>query len=144
MGLKILNEPEKYKNMSDKNIDNQKINNDNLDTQNSEQATLKEYLKMDSNDRAKVVSAYTLLTHLAIQVMVIIVMTFFIGKWLDEFFGTAPLFLLVFVFIGMLSAFRSIYVIGMAETKRFNNGDKTYKSYKKYDYEDEDDETSDF
>ncbi len=139
MGVKVLNTPE-----NEKNINDEKINKENTNAENTEQSTLKEYLKMDSNDRAKVASAYTLLTHLAIQVMVIIVMTFFFGKWLDEVFDTSPLFLLIFVFIGMLSAFRSIYVIGMAETKRFDNDDKIYKSYKKYDYDDEEDETSDF
>ncbi len=71
-------------------------------------------------------------------------MTFFLGKWLDSKFDTSPLFLLLFLLLGIISAFKSIYDIGMNEVKKYEKHDKSYKSYKKYNYDDDDDESSDF
>ncbi len=107
--------------------------------------SLKEYLKLNKYERGKIASAYALLSQIAIQVLVIMVMMFFLGKWLDEKFGTSPLFLLVLLLLGMASAFKSIYDIGMNEVKKYEKHDKSYKSYKKYrKYDDDDDDSSDF
>ncbi len=109
-----------------------------------EEGSVKEYLKLNKYDRGKIASAYALLSQIAIQVLVIMVMMFFLGKWLDQKLGTSPLFLLLFLLLGMASAFKSIYDIGMNEVKKYEKHDKSYKSYKKYNYDDEDDDSSDF
>ncbi len=109
----------------------------------SEEGTVKEFLKLDSKEKAKITSAYALLSQIAIQVIVIMAMTFFLGMWLDKKFGTAPLFMLIFLLLGMASAFKSIYDIGMNQVKKFERHDKAYKSYKKHKVvDDEDDENS--
>ncbi len=109
-----------------------------------EEGSVKEYLKLNKYERGKIASAYALLSQIAIQVLVIMVMMFFLGKWLDEKLGTSPLFLLLFLLLGMASAFKSIYDIGMNEVKKYEKHDKSYKSYKKYNYDDEEDDSSDF
>ncbi len=110
----------------------------------NDENTVKKLLKMDKAERSKVASAYALLSQIAIQVLVIMVAMFFLGKWLDEVFNTTPLFMLLLLLFGMASSFRSIYVIGMNEVNKFAKHDKSYKSYKKYDYKDEDDESDSF
>ncbi len=106
-----------------------------------EDNTVKEFLKLDTKEKAKITSAYALLTQIAIQVIVIMGMTFFLGLWLDKKLGTSPWFLLIFLLLGMASAFKSIYDIGMNQVKKFERHDKIYKSYRKYNvYDDDSDE----
>ncbi len=117
-----------------------------------EENSVKEFLKLDNKEKAKVTSAYALLTQIAIQVIVIMGMMFFLGLWLDKILGTSPWFMLICSLLGMASAFKSIYDIGMNQVKKFERHDKIYNSYKKYNvYDDEksrtknnDDENSDF
>ncbi len=116
----------------------------NKSKKNDDKGTVKDYLKLNKYERGKIASAYALLTQIAIQVIVIMAMMFFLGRWLDQKFDTSPLFLLCFLLLGMLSAFKSIYDIGMNEVKKYEKLDKSYKSYKKYDYEEDDDDSSDF
>ncbi len=109
-----------------------------------EENTVKEFLKLDNKEKAKITSAYALLSQIAIQVIVIMAMMFFLGLWLDKKLGTSPLFLLMLLLLGMASAFKSIYDIGMNQVKKFEKHDKIYHSYKKYNvYDDDEDEDSD-
>ncbi len=135
--------------MNDK--DNDLIEKESLNAEKDKKSvekegTVKEYLKLNKYERGKIASAYALLTQIAIQVLVIMIMMFFLGRWIDEKLGTSPLFLLLLLLLGMASAFKSIYDIGMNEVKKYEKHDKSYKSYKKYNYddEDEDDDSSDF
>ncbi len=136
--------------MNDK--DNSLNENDDLEKKivenkknTNKEGSVKEYLKLNKYERGKIASAYALLSQIAIQVLVIMVMMFFLGRWIDQKLGTSPLFLLLFLLLGMASAFKSIYDIGMNEVKKYEKHDKSYKSYKKYDYkDDDDDDSSDF
>ncbi len=116
----------------------------------SEEGTVKEFLKLDSKEKAKITSAYALLSQIAIHVIVIMGMMFFLGLWLDRLLGTSPWFMLGCLLLGMASAFKSIYDIGMNQVKKFERHDKIYKSYRKYNVNSdinnnkEDDENSDF
>lgn len=128
-------------------VENEKdeVNNNGLARNSASNDSLKEHLKLKNYDKRKISSAYALITQMAIQVMVIMVAMFFLGKWIDEKLGTSPLFLLLMLLLGMASAFKSIYDMGMNQVKKFEKHDKFYNSYKKYNYEDEDnDENSDF
>lgn len=69
--------------------------------------------KLKKKDKQKIASAYSLVTQLAINVLVIIFGCFFFGKFLDDVFGTSPLLMLFFLILGILSAFRNIYVLSM-------------------------------
>lgn len=70
----------------------------------------------------KVIKALSLVTQLSISMIVPIVMCLFVGMWLDRLAGTSPLFLLIFVFLGIGGGFRSVYMI----TKSFFGGKDTY------------------
>ncbi len=123
-----------------KTIDKLRNGNDN---------TVKEFLKLDTKEKAKITSAYALLSQIAIQMIVIMGMMFFLGRWLDKVLGTSPVFLLLCLLLGMASAFKSIYDIGMNQVKKFEKHDRVYNSYRKYKDDDlvkknDDDDDSDF
>jgi len=40
-----------------------------------------------------------------------------IGYWLDEYFGTSPWLLLIFLVLGIIAGFRNIYIIGKRSQK---------------------------
>jgi len=54
-------------------------------------------------------NALSLVTQIGINIIANIAVTLFIGNWLDNFLGTRPVFLLIFVFLGVGSATLSIY-----------------------------------
>ncbi|HCX65052.1 MAG TPA: F0F1 ATP synthase subunit [Eubacteriaceae bacterium] len=64
-----------------------------------------------------------LITQLGISMIVPIIGCFLLGRFLDEKFGTGNLFLIVFTAMGVMAAFRNLFVIGMKGTKK-DNGDK--------------------
>ncbi len=78
--------------------------------------------------------AYSLLTTLAINLCVIMIGMFFVGVYIDKHFGTSPMFLFVFLFLGMGASFRNLYVLSM---KSMPDAKKKYEYKEK---EDEDDE----
>lgn len=69
--------------------------------------------KLSNKEKREIGRAYTLITQIGIQMIVTILICLFAGKKLDEFFGVAPLFILVFLLLGILSCFKSIYDMGM-------------------------------
>lgn len=46
-----------------------------------------------------------------------IILCLFIGKWLDGKFGTNAIFLIIFIILGVLSAFRNLYVLVIKDYK---------------------------
>lgn len=59
------------------------------------------------NDLTKALAIYC---QLSLNMIVPIVLCLFIGKWLDQKFNKNHMFLLIFTFLGILSAFRNLYV----------------------------------
>lgn len=70
--------------------------------------------RMSKTDVNNIAKAYSFLTTLAINLAVIIIGMFFLGRFLDKIFGTSPIFLFIFLIMGMLASFRNIYVLSMA------------------------------
>ena len=66
--------------------------------------------------------ALTLVTQLGISMFVPIFLCLFIGLWLDKTFGTSPVFLLLFILIGIYSGFRGVYNL----TRSFFKNKDTY------------------
>lgn len=64
-----------------------------------------------------VIRAFSLLTQVAIYMLVPIIMCLFLGKWLDEKFNTNVLFLVIFIILGVLSSFRNLYVLVIKQYK---------------------------
>ncbi len=74
--------------------------------------------KMSKKDKHQISSAYSLVTQIGIHMIVTIFLCFFIGQWLDNLIGTAPIFLFIFTLIGVLSAFVGVYKISLKEINR--------------------------
>lgn len=70
--------------------------------------------KMDKKEIHNISRSYAMITQLAINLIVIIFGTFFIGVWLDKIFNTSPLFLFIFLVLGMGASFRSLYKLSMS------------------------------
>ncbi len=51
-----------------------------------------------------------------------IFISFFIGKWLDDYFGTGAVFMIVFIIIGVGAAFRNLFKIIMKGAKDSDGG----------------------
>lgn len=68
---------------------------------------------------AQIAQALSLLTQLSIMMLVSIFGCFFIGKFIDTKLNTSPIFMLIFLVLGIGGAFMSVYktVIGFAKRK---------------------------
>ena len=66
-----------------------------------------------NNDKGKsdFVRGLSLLSQIGISIVVCILIGIFLGRFLDQFFGTSPWLLLVFSLLGAGAAFRYIYDI---------------------------------
>lgn len=98
--------------------------------------------KMSNKEKREIARAYTLITQIGIQMIVTILICLFAGKKLDEIFGVAPLFILVFLFFGLLSCFKSIYDMGMRTIEPTETPDYLKDDYKIENVEDEDNHDS--
>lgn len=67
---------------------------------------------------AKIAQALSLLTQLSIMMLVSIFGCFFIGKFIDNKFNTEPIFMLIFLILGIGGAFMSVYKTVIGFTKR--------------------------
>jgi len=65
--------------------------------------------KISKEERQKIFRAASLLTQLAVGTMACIGLSVFAGIFLDNRLGTSPVFILVFVFIGIIAAFKFMY-----------------------------------
>jgi F0F1-type ATP synthase assembly protein I len=73
--------------------------------------------KSDKKARGEIFAALSLLTHIGLSMLICVVGGILLGVWLDSLTGLAPLFLLVFLFIGVGAAFRSLFTL----TGRFHD-----------------------
>ena len=58
-----------------------------------------------------------LITQIGISMIVPIFLCVLVGAWLDRLFSSSPLFLIIFVILGVGASFRTLYMI----TKQFIN-----------------------
>ena len=68
---------------------------------------------------AQIAQALSLLSQLSIMMLVSIFGCFFIGKFIDTKLNTRPIFMLIFLILGIGGAFMSVYktVIGFTQRK---------------------------
>lgn len=59
-----------------------------------------------------------LLLNLGLVMVVCVLIGFFIGRYIDNRFGTGPIFLLVFTFIGLFAALKAMYDLAMRDWKK--------------------------
>ena len=60
----------------------------------------------------------TLMSQVGITMVANIMVGLFIGKYLDQWLHTSPLFLLLFLFIGFFSGIKSVYLLIIKIDKR--------------------------
>ena len=64
---------------------------------------------LSKDERKKILKAAALMTQLAVGTITCIALSIIIGLLLDDWLGTSPLFILVFVFLGIIAAFKYMY-----------------------------------
>ena len=67
---------------------------------------------------AQIAQALSLLSQLSIMMLVSIFGCFFIGKFIDTKLNTRPIFMLIFLRLGIGAAFMSVYKTVIGFTKR--------------------------
>jgi len=65
--------------------------------------------KISKEERRRILRAMSLLTQLAFGTIACIGLSIFFGLFLDNRLGTSPVFVLIFVFIGIIAAFKYMY-----------------------------------
>lgn len=56
-----------------------------------------------------------LISQIGISMIVPIMISLYIGNWLDHKLGTGPIFLFIFIIMGVASAFMSVYKLTQRE-----------------------------
>jgi len=64
------------------------------------------------------IKGMTLLSQIGITMVANIFVALFIGKYLDQWLNTSPLFLLLFMVIGVFSGIKSVYLLIIKIDKR--------------------------
>jgi F0F1-type ATP synthase assembly protein I len=58
-----------------------------------------------------------LISQIGISMILPIFLCLWFGQWLDKKIGTSPLFLIVFLVLGIMSAFRNLFKMTKKQTK---------------------------
>jgi predicted F0F1-ATPase subunit len=78
-------------------------------------------------DKKKFYKSLGVLSSIGFSVVLAIAIGVLIGRWLDDRFGTSPLFFFIFLFIGIVAGFRNIFVIVSREVKEDGSGEDNGK-----------------
>ncbi len=81
---------------------------------------------MDEEKR-KLLKTLSVVSSMGISVVLAIAMGVIFGRFLDSWFGTNHVFFFIFLFIGIIAAFRNIYVIIGREIKNSESGENRRK-----------------
>ena len=76
---------------------------------------------MDDNKK-DLLKTMGMVSSMGISIAVAIVIGIFIGRQLDNWFGTGPWFFFLFLFFGIAAGFRNVYIITQREIHRDENG----------------------
>jgi ATP synthase protein I len=74
-------------------------------------------------EKKRLLKTLGVVSSMGISVVLAIAIGVFIGLKLDEWFGTRPWFFFVFLLIGIVAAFRNIYVIAGREIRNSDSGE---------------------
>ncbi|MDD2319064.1 MAG: AtpZ/AtpI family protein [Geobacteraceae bacterium] len=81
---------------------------------------------MDEEKR-RLLKTLSVVSSMGISVVLAIAMGVIFGRYLDDLFGTKHLFFFIFLFIGIIAAFRNIYVIIGREIRNSESGENRRK-----------------
>ncbi|MCL2604541.1 MAG: AtpZ/AtpI family protein [Defluviitaleaceae bacterium] len=65
--------------------------------------------KLSKEERKRIFRAAALMTQLAVGTITCVAVSILIGMLLDGWLGTSPVFILIFVFLGIAAAFKYMY-----------------------------------
>ncbi len=68
-------------------------------------------MKIKPSERKDIMNALGLFTHIGLTMTIAITGSLLFGKWVDDKLQTSPLFLVVFILLGMSSAIYILYKI---------------------------------
>ncbi len=85
---------------------------------------------MKEKNKREITSALTMVTQIGLNMVFIIGICVFIGRFIDSKLGTTPLFLFVFIILGMITAFYNMYQTAMSAFKT-SDMKKDADNYKK-------------
>jgi ATP synthase protein I len=74
-------------------------------------------LKLKNKEKNDIAKALSMLSQIGILMVVTIFMCFFIGLFIDNKFDTSPIFMIVGIVVGVLTALRNMYVVVMRTWK---------------------------
>lgn len=66
----------------------------------------------------------SMVTQIGLLMAIPIFLCIFGGIWLDERFGTSPLFLIIFIILGVMAAFRNLFVTVLKTIDQDKKGKK--------------------
>lgn len=69
----------------------------------------------DNMENKKIVSGLAAYGQLGVSMALCIVVSFFAGQFLDQRFSTSPTFLIVFIIMGIIASYRTLFKISKKE-----------------------------
>lgn len=81
---------------------------------------------MDEEKR-KLLKTLGIVSSMGISVVLAIAMGVLFGRFLDNVFDTGPVFFFIFLFVGIIAAFRNIFVIIGREIRNSGSGENRRK-----------------
>ena len=66
-----------------------------------------------SNNKFKIFENLALITQIGLMMIIPILLSLFIGKFLDDKLGTGNIFLFIFIIIGVCASFINLYKVAM-------------------------------
>ena len=79
------------------------------------------------DEKRKLLKILANVSSMGISVVLAIAMGVIFGRFLDDRFGTGHIFFFIFLFIGIVAAFRNIYVIIGKEIRNSESGENRRK-----------------
>jgi ATP synthase protein I len=77
---------------------------------------------MDKENR-RLLKTLGVVSSMGISVVLAIIIGILVGRKLDAWFGTEPVFFFIFLFIGIIAAFRNMYIIIRREVRSSESGE---------------------
>jgi ATP synthase protein I len=81
-----------------------------------------------ADDRRELIKSLGFLSGVGISMVAAILIGMTMGYYLDQWLGTSPWFLLLFLLFGIIAGFRNIYVLTARELKRQQQEDNQKNS----------------
>ena len=72
---------------------------------------MQEIAYLEPNNNFRFLKALSLVAQLGLSMAIPIILCLFIGKWLESLINTSPILMIIFILIGVASAFRNLYIL---------------------------------